>query len=235
MVWYFRYTYQMKLVLLAAGKGERMRPLTLHTPKPLIVYRGKPALDHLFEVLPNSIDEVIIAIDYLGDQIRAHCGSLFYGKKIHYVRGDAKGNALGFLESRSFIGEGERFAVSYADDILTSQEIRDCMAHEFSWLCYRMAAPQNVGIVEVDRDHYVKAFVEKPETPTSTLVADGFMVINSDIFSYTPMLHNKKQEYYFADMMARFCLEHKVRAVVGDSHHSQLTSPEDIDRLNRQS
>lgn len=221
----------MKLVLLAAGRGERMMPLTLSVPKPLIVYRGKTALDHLFGALPDLIDEVVITVGYLGERIRSHCGNSFYGRKVHYIEGDIRGNALGFIKSQPLINSGERFAVSYADDVLTSKEMVDCLNQEFSWLCYHVANPKNVGVVEIDRGSNISKFIEKPENPISTLVANGFMVVNSDIYSYKPVIHDKG-EYYFADLMAKFCSQHKVRAVIGDHKHSQLTSPEDVKRLN---
>jgi bifunctional UDP-N-acetylglucosamine pyrophosphorylase/glucosamine-1-phosphate N-acetyltransferase len=225
------YNNRMKLVILAAGEGVRMRPLTLTTPKPLLVYRGKPALEHLFDALPPVIDEVIITVNYLAETIRTHCGGVFCGRKITYVDGESGGNAVGFMKCKEIFKTGERFAVSYADDVLTQKEIFDSLEQEFSWLCYYMNEPKDVGIIEVDMQNRVKTFVEKPEHPTSHLVADGFMVVNSDIFSYTPILH-KKGEYYFADLMAEFCKHHDVVAVVGDPRHSQLTTPEDIERLN---
>ncbi len=221
----------MKLVILAAGEGVRMRPLTYTVPKPLLCYRNKTALDHLFDALPDAIDEVSIIVQYLHEHIRSYCGSVFHGKTIHYIEGEKTGNALGFMKSRKFIDDGERFAVAYADDVLTKKEVLDCLSYEFSWLYYIIANPKNVGVLEVDQHNIVSNLIEKPENPTSNLVADGFMVVNSDIFAYTPMLH-PNGEYYFSDLMAQFCKDHKVVAVAGDPKHSQLTSPQDIERLN---
>jgi len=226
------YNGLMKLVLLAAGEGVRMRPLTLDTPKPLLIYRGNTAIDHLFNALPESINEVIISVGYLGEKIKKHCGGFFHGRKINYVDGEKGGNAIGFMKSKKFIEADERFAVSYADDILTSKEVSDCMEHEFSWLCYHVNEPKDVGIVEIDDNHFVKRFVEKPDKPISNIVADGFMVVNSDIFSLIPNLH-EKGEYYFADLMAEFCKNHKVVAIIGDPNHTQLTTPSDVEKLNK--
>ncbi|SDT87464.1 N-acetylmuramate alpha-1-phosphate uridylyltransferase MurU [Halopseudomonas salegens] len=63
----------MKAMLLAAGKGERMRPLTLHTPKPLLLVAGKPLLQWHLEALARSgIRQVVINHAWLGEQIEAH-------------------------------------------------------------------------------------------------------------------------------------------------------------------
>ena len=62
----------MKAVIPCAGEGVRMRPLTLRTPKQLLEVGGKPILVHIFENLPDEIDEVILVVGYLGDKIREY-------------------------------------------------------------------------------------------------------------------------------------------------------------------
>ncbi len=65
----------MQCVILAAGKGTRLRPLTDNTPKPLVPVAGKPLIDHTIDALPSAIDELILVVGYLGDQLRAHFGN----------------------------------------------------------------------------------------------------------------------------------------------------------------
>lgn len=78
----------MKAMILAAGLGKRMRPLTDHTPKPLLRVAGKPLLDYHLEALGRSgIEQVVINIAYLGEQIRAHAGNgERYGLEIRYSK-----------------------------------------------------------------------------------------------------------------------------------------------------
>lgn len=65
----------MKAMILAAGLGQRMRPLTDHLPKPLLCAGGKPLIDyHLENIAQAGIHEVIINLAYLGEKIRAHVG-----------------------------------------------------------------------------------------------------------------------------------------------------------------
>lgn len=65
----------MKAMILAAGKGERMRPLTLHTPKPLVPVAGVPLIEyHLRALAAAGITEVVINHAWLGEQIEAHLG-----------------------------------------------------------------------------------------------------------------------------------------------------------------
>ena len=68
----------MKAMILAAGRGERMRPLTAHTPKPLLKVAGKPLLEyHLARLVAAGVSDIVINIAYLGEQIREYFGSRY--------------------------------------------------------------------------------------------------------------------------------------------------------------
>ncbi|WP_313460327.1 N-acetylmuramate alpha-1-phosphate uridylyltransferase MurU [Stenotrophomonas sp.] len=77
----------MKAVIFSAGKGERMRPLTLHTPKPLLVAGGKPLIVwHLERLAAAGIDNVVINTSWLGDQFEPALGDgSRWGLKLHYM------------------------------------------------------------------------------------------------------------------------------------------------------
>ena len=60
----------MQAIILAAGKGTRMRPLTYDMPKAMLPVKGKPVLEYTISFLPEEIDEIIIVINHLGDQIK---------------------------------------------------------------------------------------------------------------------------------------------------------------------
>ncbi|MDH1629088.1 N-acetylmuramate alpha-1-phosphate uridylyltransferase MurU [Pseudomonas mosselii] len=76
----------MKAMILAAGKGERMRPLTLHTPKPLVPAAGKPLIEYHLEALARAgIREVVINHAWLGQQVEDHLGDgSRFGLRIRY-------------------------------------------------------------------------------------------------------------------------------------------------------
>src|SRR3989338_8468553 len=121
----------MQAVILAAGEGVRMRPLTLTTPKPLLEVAGKFLLRHIVEALPSEVDELVIVIGYLGDQIKNYCGTEFCGKKVSYVWQKEKtgtGKALFLCEP---LVRG-RFFMLYADDILGAEGLRECLKYYLS-------------------------------------------------------------------------------------------------------
>ena len=80
----------MKAMILAAGKGERMRPLTLHTPKPLLPAGGKPLIHyHLQRLASSGFKEVIINLAWLGEQIAEALGNgAAFGITLNYSRED---------------------------------------------------------------------------------------------------------------------------------------------------
>lgn len=87
----------MKVMILAAGRGERMRPLTDHCPKPLLQVGGKPLIAHHLERLAKAgLQEVVVNLAHLGAQIEAALGDgSAYGLRIHYSREGEKGLETG--------------------------------------------------------------------------------------------------------------------------------------------
>src|SRR3989344_3109054 len=114
----------MKAVILCAGEGTRMRPLTFTTPKQLLKVGDKAVLEHIFHELPDQIDEVILVVKYLAGQIQDYFGEEFLGKKIHYVTQVSKdyGTWIGLNEAKHLLGK-EKFLVLLGDDILDKDSI----------------------------------------------------------------------------------------------------------------
>jgi NDP-sugar pyrophosphorylase family protein len=118
----------MQAVILAAGRGTRMRELTLNVPKPLLTVRGKTLLDYQFDVLPDGVDEVIIVIGYRGEQISEKYGGWHHGKHVTYVEQkklDGTGGALWLCRSHL----KNSFLVTTADNIFEKADVEkaSCM------------------------------------------------------------------------------------------------------------
>jgi N-acetyl-alpha-D-muramate 1-phosphate uridylyltransferase len=109
---------EMKAMILAAGRGERLRPLTDVTPKPLLHYQGKPLIEYSLERLRQAgVRDVMINVAYLGAQIMNHCqDGARWQLNIHYSdEGDqALETAGGIAKALSFF-EGRPFLVVNAD------------------------------------------------------------------------------------------------------------------------
>ncbi|MBV4538306.1 MULTISPECIES: N-acetylmuramate alpha-1-phosphate uridylyltransferase MurU [Pseudomonas] len=98
----------MKAMILAAGKGERMRPLTLHTPKPLVPVAGQPLIEyHLRALAAAGVSEVVINHAWLGQQIEDHLGDgSRFGLTIRYsAEGEPLETGGGIFKALPMLGE----------------------------------------------------------------------------------------------------------------------------------
>jgi len=114
----------MKAMILAAGRGERLRPLTDTTPKPLLQVAGKPLIEYHLEALARAgFDEVVINLSWLGEQIRDRLGDgAAYGLAIEYSEEPAAlETAGGIVQALPLLGK--RFVVINAD-IFTDYDFR---------------------------------------------------------------------------------------------------------------
>lgn len=220
----------MKAVILAAGEGQRMSPLTLNTPKPLLKVNGKPIIDYVLESFGPEIDEVIIVVKYLGNQIKKHIGKKNRGMRIKYVLGSNKGTAYSFMAAKKYLNN-ERFLFVNGDEIPDPHDVKNCLTKDLSVLVFKSQNPQANGIAYLKKDGTIKRIIEKPKNPKSNLGVDGVMVLNTDIFSYTPTL--TRGEYYFSEMAGLFVRDHKVFPVSARDFIGDLTAPKDLVRVGK--
>ncbi|MEK7500796.1 MAG: nucleotidyltransferase family protein [Patescibacteria group bacterium] len=221
----------MQAIILAAGEGKRMRPLTLTVPKTLIEIKGKPIISHILAALPNEIDEVIVVVRYLGEKIRAYLGSDFGGRKIVYVEGRGQGTAADFLLTRPYVNS-ERFLLIYGDELPRPDDISNCLKHEFSLLVFKSDNPTAHGVVILNEDGLVEGVMEKPKNPPSEIAVDGVMVLGRKMFEYQPV-SGQGGEFYLTSLVDQFVKDHKVYSVMSVGFIGDITTPADIERVEK--
>jgi NDP-sugar pyrophosphorylase family protein len=223
----------MQCVILAAGKGTRLRPLTENTPKPLIKVAGKPLLDHIVEALPSAVDKLIIVTGYLEDQIKDYCGEEFHGRKVAYVHQDEqKGTAHAlWLCKEELMGRG-RFLFMFADDLHGAQDIARATSFSRSMLTLSTDTPEKFGIVVRHPDGTLAEMIEKPDHPPSNLASTGVMVLDDNIFKFDPYAKETKGEYYLTDVIQEYAKEYPI-AVVEQSFWLPIGYPEDIEKAEK--
>jgi UDP-N-acetylglucosamine diphosphorylase / glucose-1-phosphate thymidylyltransferase / UDP-N-acetylgalactosamine diphosphorylase / glucosamine-1-phosphate N-acetyltransferase / galactosamine-1-phosphate N-acetyltransferase len=173
----------MQAVILAAGKGTRMHPLTLSKPKQLIEANGKPIIEHIISALPEEITEVIMVIGYKGDMIMEHCGEEFCGRKMQYVWQHEPLGTAHALEQAKHLLHGS-FLVMYGDDLVDGATIKKALQHKSCLLAYEHPDPRAFGVIELKDDGTLKTIVEKPEKPTTNLVSASGLVLHTDLFNH---------------------------------------------------
>jgi len=216
----------MKAVILAAGEGVRMRPLTDQKPKPMIEILGKPLLHHIFDALPDEVNEVILVIGYLGSQIKDYFGENFGRISIKYIEQKEKlgtGHALHLC--KDLLGNG-RFFMLYADDLQSKEDLTKCLAHPLSMLVKEVEDPRRFGVVVTDSNGKILEVVEKPEIPPSNLASTGVKVLDARIFKY-PLVQHPNGEYYITNPLAELAREHEIIAVKA-SFWLPIGYPEDL-------
>ena len=213
----------MQCVILAAGKGTRLKPLTDDCPKPLIKVGGKALLDHIVEALPVFIDELIIVTGYLEEQIREHCGYNYYGRKVTYVhQAEQKGTGHALWLCKDLIKD--RFLYLFADDIHGQEDLSRATSYTRSMLAYSTKNPERFGIVVRNPDGTLAEFVEKPTDPPSTMASTGVFVFDKHIFEFEPKIETNG-EFYHTDMIREYAKSYPI-AVVEEKFWLPIGYPE---------
>jgi UDP-N-acetylglucosamine diphosphorylase/glucosamine-1-phosphate N-acetyltransferase len=181
----------LKAVVLAAGEGVRLQPLTFTRPKHMISVGGKPILEHCLNAIKAcGINHVVIVVHYMADAIRQYFGSgEKFGLHIEYTEQPGvlgTGNAVSVAEP--FV-DGD-FVLVYGDLLFTPKALRSVLDLYVAKKPKAVLAvvpvekPENYGVVELGEGGIVKRVVEKPtcgEAP-SNMANAGIYVFSTDIF-----------------------------------------------------
>ncbi len=217
----------MQAVILAAGLGTRMRPLTNTVAKPMLSLAGRPLVEYAFDALPEAVDEVIMVIGYLGEQIVTHLGTSFRGRKIRYVtQKNLEGTAKALFEAQALIVG--RFLVLMADDIYAKKDIEKCLASKRAILVMRSRLSGPGGLVVLNERGVLKEVIEGKEHPADSLVSIGAYLLTPEIFNYEPVkLTDREGEWGLPQTVVRMAQDFPV-AVVEATRWIKITTPDDI-------
>ncbi len=219
----------MKCIILAAGEGVRMRPLTNDTPKPMLHVLDRPILEHILGDLPSEIDEVVLVVGYLKENIINHLGNEFGNLKITYVAQAGKLGTYNALElCRNSLKDDEKFLMLFADDLHGSEGLKKCVSSgQYAVLVYEADDPRRFGVVELDDEGMIVGFEEKPENPKTNLVSTGVMVLDKKVFDFPAKVH-KNGEYYLTDSIEQMIMAgYKFKAIRASSW-LPIGYPEDL-------
>jgi glucose-1-phosphate thymidylyltransferase len=179
----------MKAVVLAAGEGTRLRPLTEDKPKGMVEVDGKPILTHCFEQLVElGADEFVVVVGYLKEKIIQHYGDEFDGIPITYAhQREQKGLAHALLTVEEYVdGDfmlmlGDNvFQANLKDVVQRHQEERADAAFLVEEVPWEDAS--RYGVCDTNKYGEIVDVVEKPEDPPSNLVMTGFYTFTPAIF-----------------------------------------------------
>jgi NDP-sugar pyrophosphorylase family protein len=185
----------MKAILLAGGKGTRLRPLTLHTPKPIVPILDRPFLYYQIDLLKQNpeIDEVILSLNYQPRRIEEICGEgEGLGIRVRYV---VEPMPLGTGGAVRYAGDSlTESVVVFNGDVLTQVDLAAVLRlhrerkAKATIVLTPVENPRAYGLVETDRAGNIQRFLEKPgeDEITCNTINAGIYVLEPDTFDRIP-------------------------------------------------
>lgn len=225
-------------VVLAAGAGTRMRPLTADRPKGLVEVAGDPLLTHCFDTLLSvGVDRIVVVIGYCGDDIVARYGEEYRDVPVEYVRQDdqlglahALEQAWPAVDGTFVVLNGDNVCRANLADVIDRHTETDASATLLVEDVSRDEA-RTTGVVMTDDEGRVTGLVEKPSDPPSTLVSRGFFVFEPAIgHACTLIRPSERGEYELPGAIDLLLTAgHRVEAVELEGWCHNVNEPADID------
>jgi len=184
----------MKAMILAAGVGSRLDPLTRNVPKPMVPIVNRPVMEHIVELLKrHGFNEIMVNLYYLGEQIETHFGDgSRWGVRIHYSKEDRLWGDAGSVKRCEHFFD-DTFVVIGGDDITDLDLTRLLRYHEEKRAIATIALslvddPSEYGIALLNERGRITRFLEKPrgEVIFSNAANTGVYVFEPEIFDLIP-------------------------------------------------
>ncbi|MDX6379863.1 MAG: hypothetical protein QOI57_887 [Rubrobacteraceae bacterium] len=193
----------MKAVIMAGGKGTRLRPLTSNQPKPMIPIVNTPCMEHIVRLLKRyGFDDILVTLEYMPEAIRGYFGDgAGWGVKMEY---SVEEEPLGTAGSVKYVEDklAGRFVI-VSGDALTDVDLEKAVAFheergaEVTLVLKKVDDPSEFGIVVLEDDGRVSEFLEKPDEDEvfSYTANTGIYVLEPGVLRDIP----EGQEYDFSE------------------------------------
>jgi UDP-N-acetylglucosamine diphosphorylase / glucose-1-phosphate thymidylyltransferase / UDP-N-acetylgalactosamine diphosphorylase / glucosamine-1-phosphate N-acetyltransferase / galactosamine-1-phosphate N-acetyltransferase len=201
----------MKAVILAAGKGTRMKDITRDIPKPMVLIKGKPMLEHIITYMRDAgITDFGLVVGYKQSVVQDYFGDgSSRGLRLTYIEQSVQNGTGSALHlAKDYIG-GESFVFTFGDVITSSENYLGMLSYFKRTTCSGLLALNKVddpcrgAAVYIDDEYNIIKMVEKPPAGTSTtnLNNAGIMILGHDVFKYTARLGlSPRGEYELTDV-----------------------------------
>jgi mannose-1-phosphate guanylyltransferase len=223
----------LKAVLLAAGFGTRLRPITDSMPKCLVPIHGKPLLDYwLDNLLPSAIERVLINTHYLPDAVVLHIEQSPWKHRVDLVNEPVLlGTGGTVLANRDYFGK-QTFMVAHADNLTRFDPAAFIARHLqrlpdtlITMMTFDTDNPQSCGIVEQDDEGRVVAFHEKQASPPGCRASAAVYIFEPDIIDFLVSL-GKTEIDLSLDVIPHFL--GKIQIFHNADYHRDIGSPESL-------
>ena len=219
-------------VVLAAGEGTRLRPLTRNRPKPMLPAANRPILEHVLDALVDAgATEIVAVVGYKRDRVQDHFGPSYRDVPVSYVTQSKQlGSGHALLQARTAV-DGPVLVVN--GDRLIDAGTVDAVASSYTETGDTAIAvverheTSRYGAVEV-HDGYISELVEKPREDDYRLINGGVYAFSPDIFEAIDATSRQAGELALTDTLERTIDHGRVRAVEVDGMWVDATYPWDL-------
>lgn len=197
----------MQAVILAAGKGTRLRPLTDRIPKALVAIKGQPLIERILAALPRDITEIIIVVGHLAEQIRGHIGPSWHGIPVRYVVQDPLDGTGTAIHLAKGLLHGS-FLVVNGDDLYDQADLTRLCGHPFAILLHQTNGPISPSALVDTKGHFIGLETNPPQGEHHKRVC-GAYVLDERFFRY-PLAETPVRDHH------EFSLPHTLVEVAKD-------------------
>jgi UDP-N-acetylglucosamine diphosphorylase/glucosamine-1-phosphate N-acetyltransferase len=207
----------MQTVVLAAGQGTRMRPLTARRPKPMLPVADRPLVGHtVASAVEAGASSIVLVVGYEADDVRSYFGHSVAGVDVTYaVQDEQRGTADAVRTAAHHLEDGA-FAVLNGDALYDVPSLTSLYDADAAVGSYRVDDPTNYGVLTTDESGTVAGVVEKPADPPSDLVNTGAYVFPAEAQAWLDVGESERGELELTDVLERTCGEYVVESVPFD-------------------
>ncbi|MES3005806.1 MAG: sugar phosphate nucleotidyltransferase [Patescibacteria group bacterium] len=219
----------MQLVILAAGKGSRMKEFTEVRPKPMLIVGGKHLLERKIETLPKEIDEVVLVVGYLKEHIISYFGNFFADKKITYVVCEPLGTGYALWQARHLLGSD--FVVMMGDDMYGTEDVVEVIKHPWAMSTFETPGFATAADIETDENGYLrKADFDYEGKKEKIMLDTGLYKLKKEIFD-ADLVQLKNGEFGLPHTIFAHVKNTNTPLYVNKARHwLKMNSPEDLNR-----
>lgn len=221
----------MKALLLAAGLGERLRPITDTIPKCLVPINGRPLLHYWLELLAHAgVTDFYINLHYHAGAVRDFVAGSRHAAKVTFIEEEKLLGTGGTLKKNAGLFKDETFFLAHADNLCLTDFKGFFAAHKnrpskaaLTMMTFDPPDPRTCGVVVLDKDKIVQEFHEKVEHPPTTLANGAVFLMEPDVAKFA---HDLNKEHFEISRDILPAYTGRILAWHNGDYHLDIGSPQ---------
>jgi len=230
----------MKAILLAAGLGTRLKPITNDIPKCLVPINGKPLLTYWIESLIKlEVKEILINVHYLAEQVYQLIEQSPYKQYITLVQEKELLGTAGTLVKNKIFWQNDTTLVIHADNFCLSNLTAMIQFHQSrknttdaTLLLFKTEQPKSCGVVKLDEQQLITEFHEKVNNPPTNLASGALFIFSPKVFNHYFSRFKEGQHYELSIDVIPLMIG-KVQGWLVDDFYIDIGTPETLEKANK--